>query len=162
MSFAPRRWHRLPIAILLLSAVGCSDSDEPAAPAVPTPSARAVTFCKALHKELPTKVDGLDQRETEPASEFTAVWGKPAVQLRCGVPRPDVLTPGSEHYNPLADSVDVNGVGWLLEKQPDGYRFTTTLRKAYVEVTVPSKYAPEINPLTDLADAVKKTIPAGI
>ncbi|MBB5935965.1 DUF3515 domain-containing protein [Streptomyces zagrosensis] len=162
MSFAPRRWPRLPIAVLLLSAVGCSDSDEPAAPAVPTPSTRAVTFCKALHDELPTKVDGLDRHETRPASAFTAVWGKPAVNLRCGVPRPDVLTPGSEHYNPTADSVDVNGVGWLLEKQDDGYRFTTTLRKAYVEVTVPSKYAPEVNSLTDLAEAIKKAVPSGI
>ncbi|CAM5693847.1 Lipoprotein OS=Streptomyces antimycoticus OX=68175 GN=SANT12839_066660 PE=4 SV=1 [Streptomyces antimycoticus] len=55
-----------------------------------------------------------------------------------------------------------NGVDWLPEKRKDGYRFTTVLRRAYVEVTVPGKYAPEVNALLDLAKAVKKTVPKGV
>lgn len=73
--------------------------------------------------------------------------------------RPDVR---GEHYNPKADAAEVNGVEWLFEKQEDGYRFTTVLRKAFVEVTVPRKYAPEVDVLTDLGRAVKKTVPVGV
>lgn len=60
------------------------------------------------------------------------------------------------------ESAGVNGVDWLPEKRKDGYRFTTVLRRAYVEVTVPGKYAPEVNALLDLAKAVKKTVPKGV
>ena len=79
--------------------------------------------------------------------------------LRCGVPVPAVLTPGSKHYNPLADAAAVNGVDWLLERQDDGYRFTTLRRQANVEVTVASRYAPEIDSLVDLGAAVRGAIP---
>lgn len=159
MSAFPPRLLRLPVAALLAATVGCSVSDGDGE-AVPSPSPQAAKLCRALHKALPKTVNGLDRAAAEPVSDFTAEWGDPAVRLRCGVPRPDVLTPGSEHYNPTADAVEVNGVTWLPEQQEDGYRFTTTDRKAFVEVTVPGTYAPEVNPLTDLADAVKKTVPS--
>jgi Protein of unknown function (DUF3515) len=90
---------------------------------------------------------------------FTAVWGDPAIGLRCGVPRPEVLSPGSEHYNPTADAVEVNGVDWLLEEREDGYRFTTTGRTAFVELTVPSAYAPEVGVLTHFATPVEQAVP---
>lgn len=141
------------------AAVSCSSSVPTAAPA---PQGEAARQCRALRKELPRTVDGLERGTADPVSDFTAVWGDPAVRLRCGVPKPAVLTPGSEHYNPGADAAEVNGVEWLFEKQDDGYRFTTVLRKTYVEVSVPKKYAPEVDVLTDLAGAVKKTVPAGV
>ncbi|MGP4002017.1 DUF3515 domain-containing protein [Streptomyces sp. 8N706] len=160
MSVFPRRLLCLPAAALLIAAAGCSFTDGTGARPVPTPSAAAAGMCRALQGQLPRTVDGLDRSSTGPESDFAADWGDPAVQLRCGVSRPEVLTPGSEHYNPTADAVEVNGVTWLLEKQDDGYRFTTTGRKAFVELTVPGKYAPEVDPLTDLASAVKKTVPS--
>ncbi|MFD7663299.1 DUF3515 domain-containing protein [Streptomyces sp. NPDC059788] len=141
------------------AAVSCSSSVPTAAPA---PTGGAARQCRALQKELPRTVDGLERGTADPVSDFTAVWGDPAVRLRCGVPKPAVLTPGSEHYNPGADAAEVNGVEWLFEKQDDGYRFTTVLRKTYVEVRVPGKYTPEVDVLTDLAGAVKKTVPAGV
>jgi Protein of unknown function (DUF3515) len=144
---------------LLTAAAGCSFTDGGGARPVPTPSARAAEMCRKLQKQLPGTVDGLDRSASGPDSDFAADWGDPAVQLRCGVPRPELLTPGSEHYNPTADGVEVNGVLWLPEKQDDGYRFTTSGRKAFIELTVPGEYAPEVNALTDLADAVKKTVP---
>ncbi|MEV0372637.1 DUF3515 domain-containing protein [Streptomyces sp. NPDC050636] len=153
-----RRYLALPVLTVLFTAVSCSSEDI----AVPSPKGDAVRHCRALHKELPRTVDGLQRGTAEPVSDFTAIWGDPAVQLRCGVPKPDVLTAGSEHYNPNAEGAEVNGVRWLFEKQDDGYRFTVVLRKVYVEVTVPGTYAPEVNVLTDLAGAVKKTIPAGV
>ncbi|WP_307821947.1 DUF3515 domain-containing protein [Streptomyces coffeae] len=145
-------------ALVLFSVAGCSfteDSDDSAAPAVPKPTKQAAALCRALHKELPGTVNGLKRREPEPASEFTAVWGDPAVSLRCGVSRPAAMSASTR-------SAGVNGVEWLPEKRDDGYRFTTVLRRAYVEVTVPEKYAPEVDPLIDLASAVKKTVPEGV
>ncbi|MER5972020.1 DUF3515 domain-containing protein [Streptomyces sp. NPDC002055] len=160
MSAFSRRILCLPAAALLTAAAGCSFSDSDGTRPVPTPSAAAAGMCRTLQGHLPGTVDGLDRSSTGPDSDFAADWGDPAVQLRCGVARPTVLTPGSEHYNPTADAVDVNGVTWLLEKQDDGYRFTTTGRKAFVELTVPGKYAPEVNALPDLAGAVKKSVPS--
>ncbi|MEW1751449.1 DUF3515 domain-containing protein [Streptomyces angustmyceticus] len=153
-----RRYLALPVLTVLFAAVGCSSEDV----AVPSPGGEAARYCRELHKELPRTVDGLGRGTPEPVSDFTAIWGDPAVKLRCGVPKPDVLTYGSEHYNPRADAAEVNGVEWLFEKQQDGYRFTTVLRKAYVEVTVPGKYAPEVDVLTDLGSAVRETVPAGV
>jgi hypothetical protein len=127
------------------------------------PPAAEAKLCRVLHAALPRTVDGLRQRTTDPVSPYTAAWGDPAVVLRCGTPSPDVLTPGNAHYNPTADAAEVNGVDWLVEQQPDGsYRFTTTDREAWVEVSVPSRYAPQVNPLTDLAPAISKTLPTTV
>ncbi|MEU4091935.1 DUF3515 domain-containing protein [Streptomyces sp. NPDC026673] len=128
--------------------------------AVPSPPTQAARLCGALHDALPKKVDGLSKRSLSPVSELTAGWGDPTVVLRCGVPRPEMLTPGSATYNPTADAVEVNGVSWLIEQTGDGYRFTTTGRRAFVEVTVPDSYKPEVDPLTDLGHAVETTIPS--
>jgi hypothetical protein len=66
--------------------------------------------------------------------------------------------------DPEADGVEVDGVGWLLQKQNDGsFRFTTTLRQAYVEVSIPkTRTGGGMGPLVDMAPAVKEAIPEGI
>lgn len=157
-AYSVRPVHLLVVAVLTTS-VGCSSQDADERPAVPEPSGPAAAMCRSLHDELPRTVDGLPRDADEAGAPFAAAWGDPPVRLRCGVPRPEVLTPGTEEYNPTADAVDVNGVSWLLEKQEDGYRFTTTGRKAFVEVTVPGAHAPEVNALTDLARAVRSAVP---
>ena len=111
-----------------------------------------------MHTALPRSVDGAE-RNGDVESRYTASWGDPAIELRCGVARPAKLTPGDEEYNPTAQAAEVNGVSWLIEEQPEGYRFTTTDRVAHVEVTVPEEHAPEIGALTDLAKAVRAEIP---
>ncbi|UGY93803.1 DUF3515 domain-containing protein [Streptomyces gobiensis] len=163
MSSSPRRivYLSAAAAALLVAApvyLGCSASRS-ADPAVPSPSGQAAADCRTLHSRLPEKVEGQQRVEPEPKSVYTAVWGDPAIELRCGVPRPEVLTPGSEHYNPTTEAVEVNGVEWLLEEQPDGYRFTTIGRTAFVELTVPGVYAPEVGVLTDFANAVRGAVP---
>jgi hypothetical protein len=90
---------------------------------------------------------------------LTAAWGDPPITLRCGVPEPDVLRPGTKTYNPSADEAYVDGVAWLIEKVNDGYRFTAAQRAVYIELDVPSAYTPETNPLVDLASAVIKAVP---
>ncbi|MCT2594306.1 DUF3515 domain-containing protein [Streptomyces sp. N2-109] len=156
----PRRWSVLPLALApVITLAGCWSSGDSAGPAVPSPSGKAAGACRALHGELPGRVNAEDRAELDPASKYTAAWGDPAIELRCGVPRPEVLTPGSEHYNPLADQAEVNGVHWLIEPRDGGYRFTATGRDAFVEVTVPDDYAPEIGALPDLAKALRASVP---
>nr|WP_203615677.1 DUF3515 domain-containing protein [Streptomyces sp. SID13726] len=143
---------------MLITAAGCSSADDDARAAVPSPGARVAGLCQKLDKALPSEVDGQDRRDPEPASRLTAGWGNPAIILRCGIDRPTKMN------DPNADGVEVDGVGWLLEKQDDGsFRFTTTLRKAYVEVTIPKgRTGDGMAPLVDLAPAMKKAIPEGI
>lgn len=142
-----------------LVTAACSSTGDGAGPAVPSPSGRAAEACSALHAELPEDVDGQPRGTADPESVYTAVWGDPAIELRCGVPRPEKLEPGSEEYNPTSEAVEVNGVSWLLEEREGGHRFTTTDRVAYVELTVPDAYAPEVNALPDLAKAVRQELP---
>lgn len=137
----------------------CSFTDDSAGPAVPSPSGRAAEACRALHAGLPERVDGQPRGKAGPESPYTAVWGDPRIELRCGVPRPEKLKPGGEQYNPTSEAVEVNGVSWLLEEREGGYRFTTTDRVGYVELTVPDDYAPEVNALTDLGKAVRQSLP---
>jgi hypothetical protein len=118
----------------------------------PVPPAEVAAACAALPAALPEQVESQSRRPTSPASSLTAAWGDPAIVLRCGVPRPAALEPTSE-------VVEVNGVEWFGEPTADGYVFTTTGRVANVEVRVPNAYAPEVNPLTDLAAAVTENIP---
>ena len=159
------RRRALPLVSLLsvasvapLACAACSGGG-PAGVAVPSPSGEAAAACRDLASALPRRVQ--DQERGTPGQEtpYAAVWGDPPIVLRCGVDRPAVLTPGSSTYNPAADAVEVNGVAWLVEEQPDGFRFTTTERSVYVEVTVPDDYAPEVNPLVDLAAPVDAHIP---
>ncbi|MFI6349809.1 DUF3515 domain-containing protein [Streptomyces sp. NPDC050560] len=145
------------VAAAVFAAAGCTASGGTEA-VVPSPDTKAAAYCRSLDHRLPQRVDGLDRDDPSPASALTAGWGDPAIILRCGVVRPAAM--GDEN----ADGVDVNGVGWLVEQQSDGsYRFTSTLRKAYVEVTLPKQRKDDgLAPLTDLAGPVKKSVPEGI
>ncbi|MEV8311808.1 DUF3515 domain-containing protein [Streptomyces flavidovirens] len=144
----------LSCAALLLAAVGCSLTDDAVAVPVPSPSPEEAELCRALHRELPEAVDGQQRRTADPESDLTAVWGDPAIVLRCGVPRPEKMD------DPAAKAVEADGVNWMLERQGDGSpRFTTTYREAYVEVTLPAKYAHDVTPLAAFAAPVKKTVP---
>ncbi|TGB13219.1 DUF3515 domain-containing protein [Streptomyces sp. MZ04] len=147
-----------PAFALLIATAGCSQADEAAKATVPTPDTEVAEICRNLDKQLPEKVDGLVRADPEPTSVLTAGWGDPAIILRCGVPRPPKMNDAE------ADGVTVNGVNWLLEEQDDGsFRFTSTLRKAYVEVALPEERAGGgVSPLTDFAAPVKKTVPKGI
>ncbi|MEU5090850.1 DUF3515 domain-containing protein [Streptomyces sp. NPDC021356] len=159
MSSFRHRLLGLPVVLAaLITAAGCSSSDDRATAAVPSPDAAVTKLCGNLDAALPRKVDGLSRADPRPDSALTAGWGSPAIILRCGVPRP------AEMNDPEADGAEVNGVGWLLRKQPDGsFLFTTTLRKAYVEVSLPaSRTGNGVAPLVSLAPAVKKAIPEGI
>jgi hypothetical protein len=158
VNFLPRRSFGLLTLVLLIAATGCSSADDTASAVVPSPDAKVTELCQNLDKRLPRKVMGLDRNDPEPRSALTAGWGSPAIILRCGVERPARMN------DPEADSTEVNGVAWLMQEQNDGsFRFTTALRLAYVEVTLPKERAEDgLGPLTDFAAPVKKAIPEGI
>jgi hypothetical protein len=68
----------------------------------------------------------------------------------------------AEGHDPDAVPGGVEGVRWLMEKRDDGgYRFTSALRRVYVEVDVPEG-RDSSGVLIDLAPAIKKAIPEGI
>lgn len=141
-------------AALLLAAAGCTAGDAQASVTVPTPPPDAAAYCEALHKELPKTVAGLERNDPGPDSDLTAGWGDGAIVLRCGVPRPAKMD------DPQSQGIEADGVNWLLEQRDDaGPRFTTTYRKAYVEVTLSTTYAHDITPLSAFAGPVSRTVP---
>ncbi|WP_228989949.1 DUF3515 domain-containing protein [Streptomyces sp. DH8] len=159
MTSSTRRPSRSPFlgpsaAVLVLAAAGCSLSDAQPPVPVPTPSAEAAAYCEALHEELPGTVLDQERSDPSPDSALTAGWGDGAIVLRCGVPRPAKMD------DPQAQGVEADGVRWMLEEpEGSGPRFTTTYRKAYVEVTLSSAYAHDITPLAAFAGPVSKTVP---
>ena len=136
---------------LALALSGCGGGPAKVAPPVPT-SAPAARACAALSAALPDVLDGHNARSTEPDSELTAAWADPAIVLRCGVATPPELRPTSELYT-------INDIDWLPVDTDRGWRFTTVGRIANVEVTVPNRYEPAVNPLVDLAAAIAATVP---
>jgi hypothetical protein len=127
-------------ALLLAACAGPVQVVEPD----PDPADRAT--CEAVLAALPAQVLESTTRPTQPGA-LSRAWGDPAIVLRCGVPAPPGLTATSE-------CVEVNGVGWFREQADGGTLFTTIGRAVFVEVGVPSRYAPEVDVLVDLAAAV--------
>jgi hypothetical protein len=147
------------VAGLLLLAAACSSADDRAEAAVPAPGKEVAGLCRALDEALPGTVVDEDRSDPEPQSRFTAGWGSPAIILRCGIPRPPVMS------DPDQVPVEVDGVQWVLEELDGGaHRFTTALRLAYVEVTIPKEAAETSGSfaLVDLAPAIKKAVPEGV
>ncbi|MEU3859762.1 DUF3515 domain-containing protein [Streptomyces sp. NPDC028722] len=163
--------HR-PLALLapalLLAAAACSPADGSTTVAVPTPDAKTAPACRDLDRVLPRKVNGQTRADPEPRSVYTAGWGSPAIILRCGIVRPPKMVDPKVALGDDPDAMGggVNGVDWLMEKESDGtWRFTTSERRAYVQVTLPKKWSgpdDSAQVLMDLAPAVKKAIPKGI
>jgi hypothetical protein len=130
---------------LLAAACGVGAVRVPA----PTPDPASARLCAGLR--LPDRLHGQARRSTEPSSALIAAWGSPAIALRCGVGRPAALRPTSE-------LVTINGVNWFPQPADRPITFTAVGRRAYVEVTVPAKYAPAGDVLIELTDMIK-TLP---
>jgi hypothetical protein len=129
---------------------GCSTVVDVAPPTDVDPATAQI--CVDFVGALPDTLSGQESQETDPESSLTAAWGEPAIIVRCGVQRPAALEPSSQ-------LTTVNGVDWFAEELTGGYLFTTYGRQAYVEVTVPDDYAPEIGPVTELSAAVSDSVP---
>lgn len=136
------------LPVLLLTA-SCSGGAVRVVP--PTPGPAAAQACKRLR--LPEKIEGRERRETEPSTPYVAVWGSPAIALRCGVPRPADPDSGL-----IERVVTIDGLDWLPEDSDRPAVWTLVGRAAYVEVTIPPRYTPAGTPpgeiLTDFTPSL--------
>ncbi|WP_370618965.1 DUF3515 domain-containing protein [Mumia sp. Pv 4-285] len=133
---------------LLVALAGCADT---VAVDPPEPATDVASLCSDLLEDAPGSVSGQDAVRVAPADAGRA-WGSPAIVMRCGVERPAALESTSR-----CDMVD--GVGWFTQEDDDHYVFTTIGRTAYVEVSVPRRYDPPADALTDLAAAIDEHDP---
>ena len=122
------------------------------APALSGADART---CAALVKARPDRVSDQPRRKADTGDGYAAAWGDPAIELRCGVPKPAGLTPASACQT-------TNGVDWFVPPsqvtgRPTDVTMTTVGRSVYVEVRVPEDYFPPATAMVDLAHAVKST-----
>ncbi|WP_231918453.1 DUF3515 domain-containing protein [Microlunatus sagamiharensis] len=117
----------------------------------PTPGPEVAQVCGAVMAALPEEVLDQGRRSVEPGL-LSAAWGRPAIVLRCGVAAPPGLRDDSE-------CLEVNDVGWYAEEAQGGMIFTTIGRPAFVEVSVPARFAPESGALADLSDVVSQHDP---
>ncbi|WP_299533637.1 DUF3515 domain-containing protein [uncultured Streptomyces sp.] len=162
MTFSRRRSPRPLLfgpsaVVLVLAAAGCTAGGAQPAVTAPSPSGEAAAYCEALDRALPGTVAGLERSDPSPRSPLTAGWGDGAIVLRCGVPRP------AKMEDAQSKAIDADGVNWLLEQRADdGPRFTSTYRKAYVEVTMDERFAHDASPLAEFAGAVRRTVPESL
>jgi Protein of unknown function (DUF3515) len=135
-------------ALGLVLLAGCTP--DPAQVAVPSPAPEVATACAELVKALPGKVLDAERRDTSPESPLTTAYGDPPIEVTCGVAPPAGMAEAQ------SQCFEVNGVGWFAKEVENGFIFTTIGRALYLEIAVPSKYAPEANALTDVSDAVHR------
>lgn len=124
----------------------------------PTPDAAGQAACNRVIGALPLQLAGLAPRvvHPNPDSPYVVAWGDPAIVLRCGVPRPAALVPGSADQ--IFSANGPTGVYWLPVKQRASTVWTTVDRAVYVEVTVPASYPTP--PLNAFGAAIAKVLPS--
>ena len=125
----------------------------PISVSAPPSDPAAARPCTGVLAGLPVNLNGLQSRPALSSSAFVVAWGNPAVVLRCGVPRPAGLVPGSDAF-----TTGVDGVFFWVVHGKQATVFTVIDRAVYVEVTVPVTYAG--GPLAPIADAVAKALPS--
>lgn len=110
-----------------------------------TPVAGTTSACRAIMAQLPRTLVQ-QPRITSTGSPFGAIWGDPAIVLRCGVPEPAVFVHGiKDKLGPPCQTV--NGIDWYLDDHvPDDasssqrITVTTVFRSPAIEVSVPAHY----------------------
>jgi hypothetical protein len=107
--------------VLTLSACG------PGSPVPPDTPSAGDPACTSLISRLPQRLLGAPRGSTGLAG--VAVWGDPAIVLRCG------LVPPGPSTKPC---IGVDGVDWLFSEDKDTYYFDTFGRRPAVELTIPS------------------------
>ena len=140
-------------AAVLLVVSACSDTVSLDAPSLSGADAAA---CRVLVDALPAKVAGRSSVDVDAGDGYGAAWGDPAIELRCGVPRP-------KGFDRFAVCQNADGVDWFIPEsqqtgRPTDIVMTTVGRAQNVEVRIPSDYFPPAATMVDLAPAVKRSL----
>ena len=140
----------LPWLVLLAVPAACSDTVSVDAPHV---SGSAAHACAAFVDALPSHVADQKQRKVT-TSGYAAAWGDPAIELRCGVPRP-------KGFDRFSQCQHVNGVDWFVPEsqqtgKPTDITMTTVGRTPRVAVRIPADYWPPATAMVDLAIVTKQ------
>ncbi|TQS44260.1 DUF3515 family protein [Cryptosporangium phraense] len=147
---------------------GFADDDEPAATGPvtvdlssdTTVTEQTETVCRALLANLPTTLGEHASRPVNPKSavERAAVWGDPAIVLRCGVGKP-ATTAGS-----AGQVLTINGVSWLVTEGNKVTWLRALNLSVAIDVRLPAPYnvgqpqslvGPLSAPITDSVPAAK-------
>ncbi len=120
----------------------------------PALSGAVARRCAALVEALPARVADQPGRRVDAGGGYAAAWGDPAIELRCGVPRP-------AGFDRFSTCQVANGVGWFIpdEQQtgrPEAITMTTVGRAVNVEVRIPRDYFPPPATMVDLAPAIRR------
>jgi hypothetical protein len=136
--------------VLVAACAGPVSLDAPAVTGAPAAA------CRDLVHTLPDTVDDRPRVDVATGHGYAAAWGDPAIELRCGVPRPG----GFDRFSTCQTT---DGVDWYIpESQMTGravdITMTTVGRSPNVEVRIPATYFPPANAMVDLAPALKQAL----
>lgn len=125
---------------------------EPVSMTAATLTERQAVVCRALLSQLPDAVRHLPQRPVTAGSEQNAAYGDPPLTLACGTPPPS--------FPPDDDVWVVNGVCWHVTNEADGAVANTVDREVPVRVTLPREYAPPLQWLPEISNALIASVPS--
>ena len=110
---------------------------------------REAQACQAFLDDLPATVGG--EAPAESSGKYGAAFGDPPIVVVCGVDRPDHL---------MTNCTSVDGVDWYVEEGDDLIEATTVGRTPNVKIEVPAEYDMSATTQIDLAQPIKKHLPA--
>lgn len=144
---------------LIAGCAGPSDVEVADAPAADDLSRDRAEACTDLLRALPSSLEDQERREVSPEAALAAVWGDPAIVLRCGVPEP-------AEFELASPCLSVDGVDWFVPgdelQAPEGPEVLLYVveRLVTIEVTLPVEYGPPAALLADLSAPVQQQVPA--
>jgi hypothetical protein len=130
-----RRVRAVGAAVALAAGIGLVGCGRAVQVTPPQPPSEVRAVCERLAARLPDRIDSERRRKVTPDDPLTASWGDPPMVLRCGVGAPAL-------ESPPAPAPQVEGVTWSARKLRDGYLFTTSGRRVFVEMLVRARTPP--------------------
>lgn len=126
-----------------------------AVPAAPAPGASG-RYCSALMPKLPSSLNGEPRRKLLVADPGVAVWGDPAIILRCGLPDPAELTCSANLTR--FTNADGRAMDWLQIAEGGSVTYLAADRPVRIAVTLPE--GADIAAIQDLSDVITGSLPA--
>lgn len=144
----------LVIASRISSEANAPDTGPLAVPAAPAPGA-AGRYCQQLLAQLPDRLADEPRRALSSPAPGVAVWGDPAIIVRCGLPDPAELTCASPlmQFTGAADG----SVAWLQMEDSSATTYLVADRPVRIAITLPPGAGTD--PVQHLSDVIAQTLP---